>query len=347
MAPRQSRRRPGGAALRVLVLAAVLLSGLLPAAQARAEPSPNEIETLIDKQWEKLEPTIEQYNKVRSQLAVNRKKAADLQKQISPLSKQAETALDQVGDLASTYYKTGPSSNLNALLSGGAPGELPERLAILARLADDQRQEVATLTATRDRYAAEKRKLDELIAQQAKQEAELAVRKKQIDAEISRLKQMLREAQLLEARQAASSGGSTTGGGSTTTVQVGSCPTVTAVGAAAIAVKTACAQLGDPYVWGANGPDAFDCSGLTQYAWGKAGVTLTHHTADQWNETSYVSRSNARAGDLVFFYSDLHHVGLYLGNGKMVHAPREGKPVQVSTIDGSYMPVAGYRRVSY
>jgi peptidoglycan DL-endopeptidase CwlO len=331
-------RRPARTALRILTVAAVLLAGILPAATAQAEPSPSEIEAMIDKQWEQLEPTIEQYNKVRNQLAVNRKKAAELQKRIGPLSQQAQQALDQVSALATTYYKTGPSSDLNALLSGGAPGQLPERLALLQRLADDEHKQVAALTATRDRYAAEKQKLDGLIAQQARQEAELAARRKVIDAEIKRLERLLAQAE--RAAAAEQSSGSS---GTPTTVQAGSCPSVSASGAAAIAVQTACAQIGDPYVWGAAGPDAFDCSGLTQYAWGKAGVTLTHHTGDQWDETTHVSSSEARAGDLVFFYSDLHHVGLYLGNGLMVHAPRAGKPVQVSSV--SYQPVAGYRRV--
>jgi peptidoglycan DL-endopeptidase CwlO len=339
-----SSRRHARTALRVLTVAAVLLAGLLPAALAQAEPSPSEIEAMIDKKWEQLEPTIEQYNKVRSQLAVNRKKAAELQKRIGPLSAEAKLALDRVGNLASTYYKTGPPSEFNALLSGGGPGDLPERLALLQRLADDERRQVAALTATRDQYAAEKQKLEALIAQQARQEAELAAKKKVIEAEIKRLERMQTEAERAAAAQRSASG-SGSGSAPTATFQAGSCPSVSSSGAAAIAVKTACAQIGDPYVWGAEGPDAFDCSGLTKYAWGKAGVTLTHHTADQWDETRYVSSSEARAGDLVFFYSDLHHVGLYLGNGRMVHAPRAGKPVQVSEVNGSYMPVAGYRRV--
>ncbi|HEX2773419.1 MAG TPA: NlpC/P60 family protein [Micromonosporaceae bacterium] len=344
MARTPSHRRPARAALRILTVAAVLLAGLLPAATAQAEPSPAEIEAMIDKKWQQLEPTIEQYNKVRNQLAANRKKAAELQKRLGPLSQQAERALDQVGALATTYYKTGPSSELNALLSGGAPGLLPERLTLLQRLAEDEHKQVAALTATRDRYAAEKQKLDALIAQQARQEAELAAKKKVIEVEIKRLERMQADAERAAAQSSGTSSGTSSGGsGTPTTVQVGSCPSVSAVGAAAIAVKTACAQIGDPYVWGAAGPDAFDCSGLTQYAWGKAGVSLTHHTGDQWNETTHVSSSEARAGDLVFFYSDLHHVGLYLGNGMIVHASRAGKPVQVASV--SYMPVAGYRRV--
>jgi peptidoglycan DL-endopeptidase CwlO len=331
-----SRWRAGRPTLCLLAVGAVIVAGLLPAAPAQAEPTPDEIEAMIDKQWERLEPTIEQYNKVRSQLVANRKKSADLQKRIGPLSEQAERALDQVGQLATTYYKSGPAPAFSALLSGGSPSSLPERLALLDRIAADEHKQVAALTETRDRYSAEKRKLDGLIALQHRQEAELAAKKKHIDAEIKRLERVLAEAE-----RAAAAAPSTSE--PRTTVEVSGCPRVSAVGAAAIAVQTACAQIGDPYVWGAAGPDAFDCSGLTQYAWGKAGVYLTHHTGDQWNETTRVSSSEARAGDLVFFYSDLHHVGLYLGNGLIVHASRAGQPVKVSEV--SYMPLAGYRRV--
>ena len=104
----------------------------------------------------------------------------------------------------------------------------------------------------------------------------------------------------------------------------------------------ACAQVGKPYVWGATGPNSFDCSGLTQYAYKAAGIYLTHFTGAQWNEGKAISRSEARPGDLVFFFSDLHHVGLYLGNNQMVHAARAGKPVNVSPI--TTMPLAGFRR---
>jgi cell wall-associated NlpC family hydrolase len=332
--PAQSRSpdlapaRRGGPrrALRGLLAVAVAVCvGLTPAVQAHAAPTAAEVEAQIDKQWEQLEPTIEQYNKVHSQLAVNRKKAAELAGKIQPLSLQTELALNRVGDMASRYYKVGPSSELNALLATGKPGTLADQLSILDRLARQEREQIAQVVAARDKFDAEKKKLDALIVQQAKQEAELAAKKKQIDAEINRLEKLRLTA---------------TG---TTTIDVGACPPVTVSGKTAIAVRTACEQLGDPYVWGSTGPNSFDCSGLTQYAWKKAGVSLTHFTGAQWSEGRTVTKANARAGDLVFFYSDRHHVGMYLGNGLMVHASRAGQPVKVAKIE--YMPVAGFKRV--
>ncbi|MGZ4549188.1 MAG: C40 family peptidase [Blastococcus sp.] len=108
--------------------------------------------------------------------------------------------------------------------------------------------------------------------------------------------------------------------------------------AAAIAVKTALAQVGKPYVWGATGPDGFDCSGLTSYAWAAAGVALPHSSRAQSQLGRPVSRSELLPGDLVYFYTPVSHVGLYIGNGMMVHARTFGQGVAVTSVDQ-----AGYR----
>ncbi|HEX5540652.1 MAG TPA: NlpC/P60 family protein [Micromonospora sp.] len=297
---------------------------MLPAVSAQANPSPAEIEAMIDKQWHQLEPTIEQYNKVRSELKANQAKAAKLEKKIQPLALQADLAIAQVGDIASRYYMTGPTSNLNALLTSGSPTALTEQLFYLDRLAQQQQEQIASVTKARDKFVGEKTKLDELIAKQQKQEKELAARKKHIDNDIKRLQQMLPK----------------------TVVKVQGCPTVTGQFSdkARIAIQVACAQVGKPYVWGASGPNSFDCSGLLQYAWGQAGVSLTHYTGAQWNQGRRISASERRPGDSVFFKADLSHVGMYLGNGLMVHAPRAGKPVQVVSVSATGMSVAGYVR---
>ena len=103
-------------------------------------------------------------------------------------------------------------------------------------------------------------------------------------------------------------------------------------GGAAMAVAEAYKQLGKPYVWGAAGPDSFDCSGLTEWAWAKAGVRLPHYTGDQWNAGRHVTRAQLQPGDLVFFFDDLSHVGIYLGNGQMIHAPHSGTVVRVENV---------------
>jgi cell wall-associated NlpC family hydrolase len=109
-------------------------------------------------------------------------------------------------------------------------------------------------------------------------------------------------------------------------------------------VATALAQVGDRYVWGASGPDAFDCSGLTSYAYAAAGISLPHSSTSQSRMGRAVSRSELRPGDLLFFYSPVSHVGMYIGNGQMVHASTPSRPVHVAAID-SMPSFSGARRI--
>ena len=113
-------------------------------------------------------------------------------------------------------------------------------------------------------------------------------------------------------------------------------------GRGAQALAYARAQLGEPYVRNGDGPSSWDCSGLTMMAWGSVGVSLPHSASQQYSRGSVVSKADLQLGDLVFFYSDIHHVGLYAGNGQVIHAPRPGKYVEY--IKMSYMPYAGARR---
>ncbi len=104
--------------------------------------------------------------------------------------------------------------------------------------------------------------------------------------------------------------------------------------AAQIAVKVAMDQLGKPYVWAAAGPDTFDCSGLTMFAYAHAGISLAHYTGDQFNQGRHVSRGELQPGDLVFFEQNLGHMGMYIGNGNFIHAPHTGDVVRIDSLTG-------------
>src|SRR3954452_22177758 len=103
--------------------------------------------------------------------------------------------------------------------------------------------------------------------------------------------------------------------------------------AAQVAVDTALAQQGKPYVWAGAGPNSFDCSGLTQYAYAAAGISLPHSSQMQSTMGTPVARADLQPGDLVFFYSPVGHVGIYLGDGLMVHAPTTGSVVKIVSLD--------------
>lgn len=107
-------------------------------------------------------------------------------------------------------------------------------------------------------------------------------------------------------------------------------PEATTVGT--VALRWALSVRGDWYVWGAAGPTTFDCSGLVVWAFAHEGIVLPHYTGDLWNSGMHVSRADLEPGDLVFFFADISHVGIYIGNGLMVDAPSTGQQVQVQAV---------------
>ena len=109
-----------------------------------------------------------------------------------------------------------------------------------------------------------------------------------------------------------------------------SIPTANTVGAQAL--QAAITREGDPYVWGAAGPSAFDCSGLVVWAYAQEGISLPHYTGSLWNSGVHVARADLEPGDLVFFFADISHVGIYIGNGLMIDAPDFGQDVEVQPI---------------
>ena len=305
-----------------------LVAALVGAAPAHADPSVSEIEAQIDEAWNQLEPVIEQHNATREDLAKKKKQAERLAQKIRPLQLQVDLAMARVGEVASRAYMGSNASALNAILTSGTPATLVDQLVVLDQFARSQQQQLQDVIDLKKRYEAEKAPLDALIAELTKTEAELAARKKQIDAEIDRLQKLRRKVY-----------GETV---SLTALRPVPCPTTYPGGAHGIAVKFACSQIGKPYVWGADGPDSYDCSGLVLAAWAKAGVSLPHNAAQQRRVTKTVSRGDLRPGDLVFYYSDLHHVGMYVGDGWVVHAPRSGDVVRMKRMDSS--PIHSFGR---
>ncbi len=304
---------------------AVLLSG---ATHVYADPPIGEIEQQIDAEWNKLEPAIEQYNNVHTQLKDTQAKLATLQRRLQPLQLQVDVAMARVGDLASQYYRSGQGMMINAVLSGDSPDDFVYKLMMVNEMAHVQRGRIDVVTTARDKYAADKKKLDAVIAQLSAQDADLAAKKKDIEGRIASLQKLRQKVYGTS--------------GSTGDLKPVACPVEYYGGKGGQAAAKACSLIGKPYHYGSTGPDSFDCSGLTLTAWAAAGVSLPHYTGSQWKIGKSVARADLRPGDLVFFYGDLHHVGLYVGGGWMVHAPQTGDFVRMAKIDGR--PVTGYRR---
>lgn len=310
--------------LRALVLVGLGIGLTVPAAAAQAEPSASELTQQINKASTELEKVVESYNRLNEQLKQTKAASAALAAKLGPLEQELAKASVEVGQVAAVAYRTGRVGTADALLSG--QGEFLDRLGILDQLARDRQQRVSGFTATEQQYADEKAKLEATAAKQTAQLRELAAGKKKIESDLDKLYKMREQAY----GSAKSSGSSYTG----------SIPSVS--GKAGVAVRYAYNAIGTPYEWAGEGPGGYDCSGLTLAAWKAAGKSLPHNAAMQWDAVAHISKGSLQPGDLVF-YNGLGHVALYVGSGKVIHAPTFGESVKLSSID--MMTLYGYGRV--
>ncbi|GFJ91869.1 hypothetical protein Prum_055110 [Phytohabitans rumicis] len=309
MRKKGSRLSPARKLLRALVLVGLGIGLTVPATAAQAEPSASELTQQINKSSTELEKVVESYNKLNEQLKDTKAASAALAAKMAPLEQQVAKAGADVGQMAAVAYRTGQVGEASALLDGSGP--LIDRLGMLDQLARDRQEQVAGYTAAQRQYADEKANLDTTEAKQTAQLKELAAGKKKIEADLAKLYEMRQKAY----------GSATSSSGSYT----GTIPSVS--GKAGVAVRFAYNAIGTPYVWAADGPDGYDCSGLTLAAWKAAGKTLPHNAAMQWDVVAHIGRGSLQPGDLVF-YSDLGHVAIYVGSGKVIHAP---SPARVSS----------------
>ena len=317
--------------LRSMVLAASIVVGIVAttgiAGYADPSPAPGTVEAQIDATWGQLEPLIEKYNAVHEQDLAMQAKVSALQAQIQPLQMQVDLAMTRVGVMSAEAYKFGPGSKLNALLSSGSPDDFLGQLGSLDEIARHETAMVAGVAALRDQYNRQKAPLDAALSQLQQQDAALAAQKQQIQDRITQLNQLRLTAY-----------GS---GGGTGALRPVACPQTYDGSLGARAAKFACAQIGKPYIWAAAGPKGFDCSGLTEGSWASVGIGLPHNALEQKHVTTPVSLGNLHVGDLVYYYPDVHHVVIYVGNQWVVSAPTYGEPVQMQKLDMSRYNSAG------
>ncbi|MFI5493954.1 NlpC/P60 family protein [Actinoplanes sp. NPDC051859] len=316
--------------LRSLLGVLVGLSVLLAPTAAIGVPSPSTIEKRIDEQWNKLEPVIEQYNDTHNQLIKNRTRLKAISARLAPLQHQVDLALVSVRGLAGDAYRQGSPGAVQAMVVSGSATGLTEKLTLLDQLARHQHRQVAGVVKLRDRYAADRKALATLTNTVAARDADLATRKAAIQRKVDEL-QKLRT-------QAYGASGAKQG-----PFRTGPCPVKYTNDQGGRAAQRACALIGKPYVFGAEGPNSYDCSGLTKVAWAAVGVGLAHYTGDQIRSGRSVDRADLQPGDLVFYGSPVHHVGIYVGGNTMVHAPHSGDHVRMASID--YVgAISGIRR---
>ncbi|MGW2202305.1 NlpC/P60 family protein [Streptomyces sp. NPDC001774] len=343
---------------------------------APAKPTVEEIQKKVDDLYRQAGTATQEYNRAKEATDQQRRKVDGLLDDVAKRTDEINESRRALGSYAAAQYRAGAVGPTAALIFADSPQSYFDQTHLMDRLTERERSAVseyeskrvaaakqrakatksletltesqATLRTTKQTVqrklgeartllaqltAEEKARLAELERKreaeaqrkaEARAKAEAAARAEAEEAERRRQEEEAKEQQPTTPAPGGSTGGST---GSTYAAK------------AEKALAFARAQIGKPYVWGATGPSSYDCSGLTQAAWRAAGVDLPRTTWDQVEVGTRVATADLLPGDLVFFYDDISHVGLYIGGGKMIHAPKPGANVREESI--YYMPIYG------
>ncbi|BFV59510.1 C40 family peptidase [Kitasatospora sp. CMC57] len=312
---------------------------LLTSTPAPAEPKPSleQVQRQVDDLYEEAEAATEQYNGLNEKQEQLQARAGTLQQQVATQQDQLNRLRETLGAVAAEQYRSaGLDPTLRLMLTADAT-EYLDGASLQDAATATQADTLRLLTAQQTRF-------DQLRAETAAQLAGLdearraaAGKKQEVQAKLAQAQAVLNGLKAEDrARVAAgNAGGAAASRGVTTRMPY----TGPATGRVKDILAFAHAQLGKPYVYGATGPNSFDCSGLTLRAFGAGGISLPRTSQAQYAAGQKIARDQLQPGDLVFYYDDLHHVGIYLGGGKLLHAPRTGKTVEIVPYD--VMPYAG------
>jgi cell wall-associated NlpC family hydrolase len=309
-------------------------------AQKKAEAS--RLEDQIEAQGERLSILVERYNEAH--LDVDRVTADVMgaRRRLEAAQRETASVRDKVRQRAVTMYQASSLSTpldyfrahdlqdaaIRAAYASAVAARNDSQLSELRRATEDLTLERSRLEADMKSARAVQSRLngqrDAVARAMVEQQATLA----RVQGELAKLvaEEQARRRAAAAARARAALGRRSSRG----IVNMANVPAPNA--RAGVAVDVAKAQIGKPYKWGAAGPNSFDCSGLTMYAWGKAGVSLPHSAAAQYNSLPHVPVDSLAPGDLVFYGHSIHHVGIYIGGGQMINAPQTGETVRVDSI---------------
>jgi cell wall-associated NlpC family hydrolase len=318
------RKLSGAASLAAATaLLAVVVPGGISAAQV-VTPQPN-LKTLVA-QAKVLESQInslsEQYDGLRIQL--NRARANSKIAEQAASRGQTALAIGQqaIAQLAAANYINSGLDPTFAALTAGDPSQFLSQASAMDEINQSSGVKVSSLSNKVTQALRDKETADQQAAAVHALQTQMDAKKKIIEAKIDKVNSAAMAQAMTVFKQT----------GSYPDIQI---PTANTVGGQAL--QAALSRRGDPYVWAAAGPGEFDCSGLVMWAFAQEGIALPHYTGAQWNSGMHVARNDLEPGDLVFFGSDISHVGIYVGDGLMVDAPDTGAFVRVEPLFSDYV----------
>jgi peptidoglycan DL-endopeptidase CwlO len=321
------RKRTAAIAATLITFMSALVGVGLATPSASAKPDLETVKKQVEKYEHLAEQASERYNDAQVRLDQTTTKLTALNADLARQQQVVDAMREQVASMVVEQYEGDALSTTSQVVLSSNPDAFLDNLSAVSAY-NNQRGEVMKEFSTQlDRLKLRKAAVKDEAARLTALQKKMAAEKAEIDDKTAKAQAVLDKLED-EARAKILSGGWT-----------GEVPNVEASGRAAAAVRFAMAQVGKAYVYGAAGPNAYDCSGLTMRAWGAAGVGLPHSSGAQQGSGTRVSESELQPGDLVFYYSPVSHVGMYIGNGLIVNALNPGAGVRVSGMHS--MPYSG------
>ena len=327
-----SHRRPKQQSrARVTVLttaaaAAVVLSANAANAAPSEKLSKDQVKSKVDTLYEQAEQATEKYNGAKEKQQKLQKEISTIQDNVARGQEDLNKLRDGLGSLATAQYRDGGIDPSVQLFLSSNPDDFLDKASTLDQLSGQQVDALRKIQDKQRELAQERSEATEKLKDLSATRTELGNKKKEVQGKLAEAQKILnsltaKEKQQLAAQQQRADRSSSE------RVNLGNTPP--ASGRAGAAFSAAQNEIGKPYVYGATGPSSFDCSGLTSYAYAQAGVSIPRTSEEQATiGTRIYSQSQLQVGDLVFFYGDIHHVGLYAGNGQVLHAPHTGAVVR-------------------
>jgi cell wall-associated NlpC family hydrolase len=318
----------------VSLLLTLVAFGLVPVTDAVADPHVTVAAARAElaRLDAQVDAAVEAYNEARIDLAKAQRNAATVQARVARAEAETRALRRAMGGFAAAAYESGGLDSLVTLLTSSNPTTFLDQATALDQIARDQAGQMRALRAASRRLKTQQDAAKQAVEATRVVERRLAAARREVEAKMARQQQLLdivesRAARAARLAREAAEAARRARASRAATRSAAPSYSGPASGRAKIAVAEAYRQLGKPYRWGAAGPNAFDCSGLTMWVWGKAGVSLPHSSRAQYGQGRHVSRGELQPGDLVFFGSPIHHVGIYVGGGQYIAAPHTGDVV--------------------
>ncbi|MFF4725359.1 NlpC/P60 family protein [Streptomyces mirabilis] len=340
MASHRRPKQPSRTRVTVLTTAAaaaVVLSANAANAAPSEKLSKDEVKSKVDKLYEETEQATEKLDGAKEKQDKLEKEISTLQDNVARGQDELNALRDGLGSMASAQYRTGGIDPSVALFLSSNPDDYLDKASAMDQLSSQQVEALKKVQEKQRSLAQQRQEASAKLKDLADTRAELAKQKKTVQTKLAAAQKLLnsltaKEKAALDAQQSRATRASER--------TVLSDPGTPASGRAGAAFSAGQTKIGSPYVYGASGPSSFDCSGFTSWAYAQAGVSIPRTSESQATiGTRIYSQSDLQVGDLVFFFGDLHHVGLYAGNGQVLHAPRTGTVVRyesMSTIGGAF-----------